>query len=49
MTQTPDIDPIETREWLDSLHAILQHEGSERAAFIIDQLTEAPAWLRHSH
>ena len=40
MTQTPDIDPIETREWLDSLHAILQHEGSERAAFIIDQLTE---------
>jgi pyruvate dehydrogenase E1 component len=38
--QTPDIDPIETREWLDSLHAILQHEGSERAAFIIDQLTE---------
>jgi pyruvate dehydrogenase complex dehydrogenase (E1) component len=29
MAQIVDIDPLETREWLDSLHAVLQHEGAE--------------------
>ena len=27
MMQSPDIDPIETKEWIDSLQAILQHES----------------------
>ena len=27
MTPTIDVDPLETREWLNSLHAVLQHEG----------------------
>ena len=26
MMQSPDIDSIETKEWIDSLGAILQHE-----------------------
>ncbi len=33
-----DIDPQETREWLDALQAILVHDGEERAHFIIEQL-----------
>jgi len=40
MAKLIDIDPLETREWLDSLHAVLQHEGAERASYLIDQLTE---------
>lgn len=33
-----DIDPIETQEWLDALASVIQHEGVERADFIIQQL-----------
>lgn len=34
-----DIDPIETREWLDALQAVLAADGSERAAFLLQELT----------
>jgi pyruvate dehydrogenase E1 component len=40
MTPTVDVDPLETREWLDSLHAVLQHEGEARASYLLDQLTD---------
>jgi len=33
-----DIDPQETREWLDALHAILERDGEERVHYIIEQL-----------
>ena len=33
-----DIDPIETREWLDALQAVVATDGSERAAFLIQEL-----------
>ncbi len=33
-----DIDPTETREWLDALASLVKHEGAERASFIIEQL-----------
>ena len=32
---TEDNDPIETREWLDALDALLSHGGPERAAFVM--------------
>ncbi len=35
-----DIDPVETKEWLDSLSAVLQNDGSERAHFLIKQLID---------
>ncbi|MBI4937114.1 MAG: pyruvate dehydrogenase (acetyl-transferring), homodimeric type, partial [Nitrosomonadales bacterium] len=35
---TPDIDPQETQEWLDALASVLQHEGPQRAHFLIEQL-----------
>jgi pyruvate dehydrogenase E1 component len=33
-----DIDPIETREWLDALHAVFANDGAERGAFLLQQL-----------
>jgi len=33
-----DNDPIETREWLESLASLVKHEGKERAQFILQQL-----------
>jgi pyruvate dehydrogenase E1 component len=33
-----DLDPIETREWLDALQAVLTNDGAERGAFILQQL-----------
>lgn len=30
-----DIDPQETREWLDALEALIRHNGKERAAYIL--------------
>lgn len=33
-----DIDPVETREWLDALQAVIATDGHERAAFLLQQL-----------
>lgn len=33
-----DIDPIETREWLDAFHAVVVNDGQERASFLIQEL-----------
>ena len=33
-----DIDPQETQEWLNALHAVLEQDGGERAHYIIEQL-----------
>jgi pyruvate dehydrogenase E1 component len=33
-----DLDPIETKEWLDAFASLVKHEGPERARFIIDAL-----------
>ncbi|MXZ81537.1 MAG: pyruvate dehydrogenase (acetyl-transferring), homodimeric type [Gammaproteobacteria bacterium] len=35
---TADTDEIETREWLDSLEAVLETQGQERAHFLIESL-----------
>ena len=44
MTDRPDlltdIDPEETEEWLDSLSAVIDREGNERAHFLIEALIE---------
>ncbi len=33
-----DIDPVETREWLDALNAVVANDGDERAAYILQAL-----------
>jgi len=41
MTQSLDLDPVETQEWLEALASLVKHEGPERTRFILDQLLEA--------
>ena len=36
--QLPDIDPIETQEWLESLDAVAATSGKQRARFIMSKL-----------
>jgi pyruvate dehydrogenase E1 component len=33
-----DLDPVETREWLDSLDAVLAFDGADRAYHLLDEL-----------
>jgi len=40
MDRLQDIDPLETREWVDSLEAVLEIEGPDRAHFILEQLVD---------
>jgi len=35
-----DLDPLETQEWLESLDAILEREGAERAHFLLEKLLD---------
>ena len=35
-----DLDPLETQEWLDALKAVEQHQGLERANFLVDKLVQ---------
>ncbi|MFZ2311522.1 MAG: pyruvate dehydrogenase (acetyl-transferring), homodimeric type [Methylobacter sp.] len=45
ITGQNDVDPAETKEWIEALQAVLEQEGSERAHFLIEQLV---AVTRHS-
>jgi len=36
----PDLDPVETREWLESFDALVAAEGRERATFLLRKLLE---------
>ena len=44
-TQLPDIDPVETHEWLDSFTAVTEFQGKNRASFLIRVLLERAAAL----
>jgi pyruvate dehydrogenase E1 component len=35
-----DLDPQETQEWLESLQAVIEREGPERAHFLLEQLVD---------
>lgn len=39
-TQLPDADPQETREWLDSLDAVIAHHGRDRARYLLLKVIE---------
>ena len=43
MTDSPksvrDIDPQETREWIESLDAVLSRDGADRAAYLLEQVS----------
>ena len=40
METPPDVDPQETREWLEALEGVLAHEGPDRAHHLIEQLID---------
>jgi pyruvate dehydrogenase E1 component len=40
MDRIPDIDPQETREWVEALEGVLASQGSDRAHFLIEQLID---------
>ncbi len=40
VTESTDIDPLETKEWLDSLNAVVDNVGNERAHFLLRQLID---------
>jgi pyruvate dehydrogenase E1 component len=35
-----DVDPVETREWLDSIESVIANEGPERARFLLERLID---------
>jgi len=40
MDMKPDVDPQETKEWVDAIDAVLEHEGPERAHYLIEQVID---------
>ncbi|MDO9239309.1 pyruvate dehydrogenase (acetyl-transferring), homodimeric type [Methylicorpusculum sp.] len=38
VSEQEDIDPVETQEWIDALEAVLEHEGKDRAQYLIEKL-----------
>ena len=40
MPTKPDLDPQETQEWLEALDAVLEHEGIERAHYLLERLID---------
>ena len=39
-SQLPDVDPAETREWVESLDAVIEHRGRERARYLMLKVIE---------
>ena len=35
---SPDIDPVETGEWIDSIRAVIHADGGERAHYLVERL-----------
>ncbi len=40
MPKFDDVDPVETREWLDSIESVIANEGPERARFLLERLID---------
>jgi len=36
----PDVDPLETAEWIEALDALIESEGAERATFLLRRLLQ---------
>src|ERR1700687_1417435 len=40
MDMNPDVDPQETKEWLDAIDGVLEQEGPDRSHFLIEQVID---------
>ncbi|SFR92307.1 pyruvate dehydrogenase E1 component [Dyella sp. OK004] len=36
-----DLDPTETQEWVDSLTAVINHDGTERAHYLLEKMVDS--------
>ena len=36
-----DLDPTETREWVESLDAVITHDGTDRAHYLLERMVES--------
>jgi len=43
---TQDLDPVETKEWLDAFDAVAENEGPERATFVLRKLLDHARMMR---
>jgi pyruvate dehydrogenase E1 component len=43
---TQDLDPVETKEWLDAFDAVVENEGPERATFVLRKLLDHARMMR---
>ena len=48
MTHDNDVNPEETKEWLDALHSVIKEEGIERAHYLIGRLSNNTARVNPS-
>jgi pyruvate dehydrogenase E1 component len=39
-TNAPDIEPVETREWLDSVDAVVDSDGRGRMSYLLDRVVD---------
>ncbi len=39
-SQLPDLDAVETQEWLEALEAVIESDGVERAHFLLEQMID---------
>ena len=35
-----DIDPVETKEWIDSLNSVIENDGSSRASYLLNKVID---------
>src|SRR5688572_32471546 len=35
-----DLDPVETKEWIDALHAVIGADGPERAHYLLERMVD---------
>ena len=35
-----DVDPQETQEWIEALDAVIEHEGTDRAHYLLEKLID---------
>ena len=50
VAEAQDLDPQETRDWLDALSAVQGHRGNERAEFVVNAVIDAAQRRpRHSY
>ena len=40
LEQIPDADPVETREWLDSVDAVVEYDGRDRMGHLLDTVVD---------